>query len=372
MTAEKRLYIISLATVAALLVALFAPIGSGRIIAAILLLPLAIIVTFSIKKRSILSLNKKQILMIMTVVGLLYVMLYYISGLKFKFYLSPYRFDLVGIFQFIVPIAVIIVCTEIIRGVIIAQGRPLSNTLVYFTCVIADVLVCSNIVSIVSFNRFMDVVGLTLLPALIYNLLYNYLSKRYGASPNISYRLITTLYAYVIPYKSAIPDALVAFLNLLIPIAIYIFIDALYEKKRRFALEKKTKFGAVITVLAIVIMSGVIMLVSNQFKFGAFVIATDSMTGELNRGDTAIYERYDDQKIIVGQVIAFDKDGTTVVHRVVNIEVINGANRYYTKGDANEDTDAGYITDADIIGCVDLKVPYVGYPTLWLRSLFSR
>ena len=28
--------------------------------------------------------------------------------------------------------------------------------------------------------------------------------------------------------------------------------------------------------------------------------------------------------------------------------------------------------DADIVGIVDFKIPYIGYPTLWLRSLFSR
>ena len=371
-TDKKVLYSISSAMLAVLLIALLLP-GetSGRIVAALLLLPLAIIVCFFIKKRSIYSINKQQILMIMTVIGLMYVMLYYISGLRFGFYVSPYKFNLNGILRFVLPISVIIVCTEIIRGVILAHGSKIADALVYFTCVLADVLICSNLISITSFAKFMDVVGLTLLPSLVYNLLYNYICKRYGAYPNISYRLITTLYAYVIPYKSSIPDALVAFISLLIPIAIYVFIDMLYEKKRRYALIKKTKFGVVITVLAIVIMSGVVMLVSNQFKFGALVIATESMTGELNKGDVAIFERYDGEKVSVGQVIVFEKDDTTVVHRVVDIEVINGVNRYYTKGDANESEDSGFITNSNIVGYVDMKLPYIGYPTLWLRSLFT-
>ena len=372
-TDRKVLYSISAASLAVLLLALILPSEtSGRIVAALLLLPLAVVTYIFIKKRSILSMNKGQILMIMTVIGLVYVMSYYLSGLQFKFYVSPYKFNLDGILRFVLPISVIIACTEIIRYVTVAQKSKLAETLVYFTCVIADVLICSNLSSVNSFNKFMDVVGLTLLPAIVYNLLYNYLSKRYGVYPNLSYRLITTLYAYVIPYKSAIPDALVAFCNLIVPILIYVFIDALYEKKRRYALAKKTKFGVVITVLAIAIMTSVVMLVSNQFRFGALVVATESMTGELNKGDTVIYERHDGQKISVGQVIVFEKNDSMIIHRVVKIEVINGVNRYYTKGDANKETDAGYVTDNDIIGFVDLKVPYVGYPTLWLRSLFSR
>ena len=47
---RKKLYIISSATLAVLLLTLFAPMGKGRIIAAILLLPIAIITSLSIKK----------------------------------------------------------------------------------------------------------------------------------------------------------------------------------------------------------------------------------------------------------------------------------------------------------------------------------
>ena len=131
-------------------------------------------------------------------------------------------------------------------------------------------------------------------------------------------------------------------------------------------------FSAIMTVAVLIILTGTVMLVSNQFKYGALVIATDSMTGELNRADVAIFERYDDHAVEQGQVIVFDKDNVVTVHRVAKIEIINGVTRYYTKGDANEDNDAGFIVDSDIVGVVNYKVPYLGYPTLWMRSLFKR
>ena len=61
-----------------------------------------------------------------------------------------------------------------------------------------------------------------------------------------------------------------------------------------------------------------------------------------------------------------------IVHRVIDIQIINGTTRYYTKGDANEDADAGYITDDAIVGLANHKLPVLGYPTLWMRSLFKR
>jgi hypothetical protein len=34
--------------------------------------------------------------------------------------------------------------------------------------------------------------------------------------------------------------------------------------------------------------------------------------------------------------------------------------------------DTGFITDANILALINYKVPMLGYPTLWMRSLFSR
>ena len=80
---RKKLYIISSVTLAVLLLTLFAPMGRGRIIAAILLLPLAIISLLNIKKRVALSINEKQVLLLVSFIGFLYLSFYYISAVYF-------------------------------------------------------------------------------------------------------------------------------------------------------------------------------------------------------------------------------------------------------------------------------------------------
>lgn len=375
---DKRIIRISSALVfAALLIAFIVPLGeSGRIVAAFLLLPAAVLIPLFIKKRSILSINKNQILLIISVIALLYVMIYYVTGIEFGFYKNPYRLNLSNFFKFFLPTAAIIAFSEVVRFVLLAQNDRLASALCYLSCVLADMLICSNIPAVTSFARFMDLVAGALFPALISNLLYGYLSKRYGIYPNLVFRAVTTLHAYTFSVTSGISDSLLNFLRLLLPIAIYLFIDALYEKKRRYALGNTSKFwrvaSKILTVILVILMLGTVMVISNQFYIGAYVIATDSMTGELNKGDVAIYERYEDQFINEGQVIVFEQSGLVVVHRVVDIKIINGQARYYTKGDANEDMDAGFITESDIVGLVNLKLPFFGYPTLWVRSLFKR
>ena len=190
--------------------------------------------------------------------------------------------------------------------------------------------------------------------------------------PNIAYRLITTLYVYFIPTVSGIPDVMAACIKLIMPMLMLAFIAALYSNKKKNAVPKKgsklSTIGVVITIVVVVLIA---MLISCQFRFGALVIATESMTGEINKGDMIIYEEYKNQKIEEGQVIVFLQSGNRIVHRVVSIKMVGAETRYYTKGDANEENDAGYRTASDIVGLTDLKIAYAGYPTLWLRELLK-
>ena len=375
---DKRIVQISSASVlAALLIALLIPLGeSGRIVAAILLLPAAVLIPFFIKKRNILSINKDQVLVIVAVTALVYVMLYYLSGLKFGFYKNLYGISALNFFKYFIPTAAIIFFSEVVRYVILAQRDKLSSVLCYLSCVAADVLICSTVYSVTTFASFMNVIAGALLPALISNILYGYLSTRYGIYPNLAFRAITTLHSYLVTVSSGISDSILNFTKILLPIAVYLFVDYLYEKKKKFALGNTSRLwriaSKVLTVIVLIIMTGTVMLVSNQFRVGAYVIATESMTGEINRGDVAIYERYDGQTIVEGQVIAFEKNNSVTIHRVVDIKIINGIARYYTKGDTNEDIDLGYITNSSIRGLVNYKIPLLGYPTLWMRSLFKR
>ena len=55
-----------------------------------------------------------------------------------------------------------------------------------------------------------------------------------------------------------------------------------------------------------------------------------------------------------------------VTHRVEDIV----DNKYVTKGDANKDIDVGFILENDILGIVEFKISYIGYPTLWIRDVF--
>ena len=159
---------------------------------------------------------------------------------------------------------------------------------------------------------------------------------------------------------------------MLYPYIIYLILEKLYSKSD-FAIAYSDKKKEVISnTVLLVIVTLIIMLISCQFKYGILVIGSHSMTGTINKGDAVIFESYNNQNIMNGQVIIFDYNGIQTIHRVVDIKNVNGEYRYYTKGDANARNDEGYTTKKDIYGLVKLRVKYIGYPTIWVRELFSK
>lgn len=372
MNRDKKVILgISTIIFAALALAFLVHVGSSKIVAACLLLPLTVITVLFVRKRSSLSIQKKEVLLLSAIIGAMYALVIQLTGIFFGFYKNPYFVNAKILLTTVLPLVVIIVATELIRAIFLAQKNAFASVMTYLSCVLAEILAFSNLAGITGFNQFMDLVGLTLFPALSANIYYHFVSRRFGAIPNIVYRIITTLYIYFVPNVTAMSDALLACVKIFLPLILIALMSALFEKKKKLALKKRKTLSAISMALAMIVGASFAALVSCQFRFGALVIATESMTGEINKGDMVIYERYDDQIIQEGQVIVFLRDGNKIVHRVVDIEQIGGEIRYYTKGDANNAIDVGYVTDGDIVGTTSTKVAYVGFPTLWLRELLD-
>ena len=375
LTVDQKIgYSVAIATLAASLPVFLIPAEFFLWGAAAFYMVAAAVTYTVIKKRSIHSYNKRQVLLIVSVIAALYLMLYYLCGLEFGFALSPKGMvSLSSFVKKIMPLALLTVSSEILRSVLLAEKTKIV-TVTSYAIGVASVIACAGgIPSFRSAYQLADFIGMALFPALTSNLLYTYLSKRYGALPNVFYRLILTLYVYLIPIQPDVPQILPAFVLLVLPLIVYTFIDMLFEKKRKMATKRESKWRFVFPVVFGTLMIGVVMLVTCQFRFGILVIASDSMVGEISKGDAVVFESYEDYgEIKENDVIVFEENNKQVVHRVVEIKTIDGQRQYITKGDANEGVDPGYRTDQQIVGVVRFKVLYIGYPSLWLRKIFVK
>lgn len=371
MHSDKRtIYILSAAIFAAELAMLFLPFynallgGAVLIVAAILFIALA-------KKKCSPSVFTKQLAMLLAVIAAVYLMGYYVTGVYFGFYPSGYALSVKTVFSTVLPVVAIVVCSELIRSRLLAQKGTLSHVFAFLICITSSVLATQSFGTAKNFNQFMDALGMTLIPAFADNVLLQYLCKRHSPAPNVAFRLITTLSVYFIPFAPATPKLLLALYKLAAPLLAYAFVRALYEKEERRANVRKKAVPIVAWSLAFLVAASVVALNSGAFRYATLVVGSSSMSGTLEKGDVIVYEKNLSRPVEEGDVIVFEKNQMTVVHRVVEIDHVNGQTRYYTKGDANEEMDSGFITPANVVGTVRVTLRYVGYPTLWLRKLVA-
>lgn len=375
-----RIFILEVLLIIILFFALFAVNIFSRSVLSITICIYAVIVAYLLKRRKIASINKKQATILMIIFAMLYLAIFYLFGLYFGFIKSKIMLSFNTLFKFILPISIIIVSSEFIRRIFLShkliikfkeKKLDISILLTYISMVIIDLLIYTDVYNLAKLDDVLTIVGFVFFASLSCNLLYNYIANRYGSKGIIIYRLITVLFIYVFP---VVPDMYVffrSFLRMLYPYIIYLVFEKLYSKNDYIvALHDKKKEFISNTVL-LVIAALLVMLISCQFRYGIIVVGSSSMTGTLNKGDAVIFEKYTNQKLEQGQIIIFNYNNIQTIHRIVDIQKVNGEYRYYTKGDANQINDQEYRKKTDIYALVNLRVKYIGYPTLWVRDLFS-
>ena len=364
-TIKFKLYALEILLILSLLFALFVLNNGRRLFVMITLIIVTIVTILLFNHNKSKSIFKKQVSLLMFIFSLIYLGLFYILGFFYGFVKSKYIFSFQNVLNVIIPTIVIIVLSEIIRERFLLQnsyikirGRKIN---------ISIILTYIAIYSLSSLNDFLMIVGFVFFSSLSSNLLYNYMSKRFGCVPVIIFKLITSIYIYIIPYVPDVYIFLRTFLKMIVPFIIYLIIERIYYKSfYKTARGSFWKTGLMTTVLILIIM-----LISCQFRYGIIVIGSDSMTGTINKGDAVIFKKYNNELIDEGQVIIFEYNNIKTVHRVVNRKSVNGEIRYITKGDSNKKEDGGYRKSDNIRGIVKIRIKYIGLPTLWFRSLFG-
>lgn len=342
-----------------------------RWVIAAILLGFTFVVKKILNKRNIVSMYHKQASIMLGMLGVIFLLAFYLLGLKFGYVKALVTFNINTFFVLIVPTVVIIITSEIIRSILLAEKSVFSKIVTTIGMILLDLTLYMNINQLTSYSGFLNIISFSLFSSIACNLLWNYTSVRFGYKPAIVFRLIMTLYEFIIPVIPNVFTYLRCFLRIIYPFIVYILLENSYSKKTMVVAVQDKKKDNIITAILVVIMISIIMLISCEFKYGMLVIGTGSMTGTIDIGDAVVFERYEGQNIREQQVIIFERDNVRVVHRVVDIKEVNGVKRYYTKGDANKQKDTGYVLKEDIVGTVKFKIKYIGHPTLAVRKIFE-
>ena len=333
------------------------------------------------KNRKTKSHHKRVVILLMSLFSIIYLGLYYLMGLYYGFVQSKILLSFNTVFNIIIPISIMIITSEIMRNILLSQELNIlinkkeinvSPVFAFISMVLIDLLMYTGSLDFSNLESILTLLGYVLFSSIANNLLFNYISLRYDTKGIIVFRLVTSLYTYIIPIVPDLFVFMMSFYKMLYAYLMYIVMDKIFSKNDFVISYSEKRRMFIGNTLIMIFTALLIMLVSCEFKYGIMVIGSESMTGTLDKGDAVIYETYDDQVIRNGQVIIFDYENVKAVHRVIKIVNVNGVNRYYTKGDANKEQDEGYITNKEIYGLVKLNIKYLGYPTLFVKELFEK
>ncbi len=371
MKSEKiKIYVIEIALIIFFLLAMIFNKVITRQILAIVLLVFMGITTLLIKTYKMDLTNKRQIVLLLTGIGVIYVAVLYLIGIFAGFYNATVKLSLWSIWKYIIPYIVIIISSEMIRKKIVLKEDKISKIIILVIMVMLDVILTTNIYNLNTAKDYFTLVSFVIFASIANNLLFNYIEIQYrNAKAIIIYRIITTVYVYVFPIIPDLYIFLESIIKMVVPYIIYIILENVYSKQKLVVTIETRKKERIISTIVCIITVIIVMLISCKFKYGVLVIGSGSMTGTINKGDIILYEKYKNtDDIKVGNIIVFYEDDIKVIHRIIDQKLMGEETRYYTKGDANQKQDEGYRETKDIIGQVKARIPYMGWFTLWIND----
>ena len=320
---------------------------------------------------------EKDIILIILISSISYYVITYLSGLFFGFNYNVYNLKIINILKNIFPVIVTIVISEVCRFMINTKIKENRYILVlsFITFFLVDTCLIFSKIDFSNISNHIDEISLYVIPSISKNILLTYLTTKVNYKTQITYRLINEIPIYMVPIVPNLGPYLQAVCELTLPVIILIFVNNFYKKlpmnKEKIKNKKNYKIMYIITFIFLGI---VVSFTSGLFKHQAIVIASGSMEPCLYRGDVVIVEKLNSEEIKdlnTDDILVFRRDNKIVVHRIYKKYESSKEVFFETKGDNNDNPD-GYLIEIDeVLGTTNVKIKYIGLPTVLLYDLFS-
>ena len=324
--------------------------------------------SFEIKKL------KKDIISYSLIAVLVYIITYLISGLFITFGKNPYSRTMLGIIINLWSFATVIVAKEYIRYKIVnnvyEKEKIKIAVLISTVYIIIDLGIRQFFTKQITGLFIIEIIAQTLFPLIVKNILYSYTAINANYLPAMCYELGTKLYLWLSPILPNAPWIMVSIIDSVIPLILFLYIRHEKNKKDIFRTKEKLIDSDPRNIIPLAI--GIILAI--WFALGIFpikpvAVATGSMQDELHIGDVAIIKKCNANDIKEGDIIEYQMEGYTVIHRVIKKTQKNGDYSFITKGDNNDSEDSKSVSENQVIGKVIFKIRYLGYPAVWINNL---
>ena len=305
---------------------------------------------------------------------LIFFILFYLLGIYIGFARIENYLNFYGIKTFILPVILITILKEFLRYQMVSK----SDGNFILTCMTCILFILVDITDPIYYANFKTSYGafiflaMTLFPAISTNIVCTYITKKVGYKPILLYLLIMNLYQYIIPIIPNPDKYITSVIRLVVPVLMVFRIRKFFKMDEDEDLDrnynKKHYWFIVIPTVFIIVM---VYFTSGYFHYHAIAIASGSMEPKIYKGDVVVIEKLDGKysELKEGQVIAYRYEGIMIVHRLIKIEKVGDEYYFYTKGDNNANEDNYAVRQEMVYGTVDVKIPFIGIPTVWLNEI---
>ena len=317
---------------------------------------------------------RKEIVFCSVVAGISYIMVYLVSGLFVTFGTNPYVTDFTGFLTNVWITGTIFFSREYIRYKLINNVYDKDKFFIGFLIVAIFSIIEFNIINFLRsevnlYNIFEKITSI-FLPILIKNVVFTYIAANDNQTAPLIYESLCYAFIWICPIFPNAPWIMVACIDMIIPILFLLYV--MYEKTKTQRYKSRSMIEAsdpsfVIPVCILVVLG--IWFALGIFPIKPVSIATASMYPIIEVGDIAIIQKCEPHEIVIGDVIEYAYKGTTVVHRVLEIDKKYDSYYFVTKGDNNSSKDADLVTESQIIGKYLFRIRYLGYPSIMLKLM---
>lgn len=323
--------------------------------------------------------SKLDIIQSVSIVMIIYSMIYFSLGLVFGYERSPYSHSFTAVLKNLWMFISVIGFQEYVRFQLVKLSpKNLSNyAIITLIFIVADIDFWNFSSKFVSNVELFKYLSQTIIPLVVSNCLFTYLTTVSGNVSSTLYRGIINIMIILLPIFPNINWLIKAMMDIILVIIIALYTNYIDIKSSRILNRRQLKKESVISYIPfVVVLVVVVCFVGGTFKYQPIAVLSDSMSPEFSRGDSVIIEKIDKNKLKnlkKGNILYYSKDGKLIIHRIVTVKYDDVTNKIEvkTKGDNNNTEDPWVITNEEIIGTVKFMIPYIGYPSVLVNEFLK-
>lgn len=308
------------------------------------------------------------------IIVIVYYIVYFLLGLFLGYRKSPYGRDFLVIIKNLFFIVGLIAMQDYVRTKVMNNQRKKINY-VLFTLIFVLIRLdyTEGIAVFSSGERVFEYFVSVIVPEIAKGCVCSYLAISGGTLLVYAYSIPVALFQVLSPIFPNLDWFLKAIFDILISLILFLYNN--YEhtiKTSRITRKEKEKLNPIKKAPAIISVLFVIAFIAGFLPAKPVAVMSYSMVPTFSRGAVVIsvkVNQKDLSKLKVGDILHYRNEKGEVIHRIVDIKKDeSGSLLFETKGDNNNVSDSKLVEEEQVIGCIKMYVPYVGYPSVWFSE----